>query len=51
MGISGTFIRRREEISMPLCTRTKAVVLKHCLKVDRTLGKLLIATNVSVIFF
>ena len=33
------------------CTRTRAVVLKHCLKVDRTLDKLLIATKVNVIFF
>ena len=43
--------KERRAFNAVFCSRTKAVVLKHCLKVDRTLGKLLIATKLSVIFF
>ena len=32
-------------------TRTRVVALKHCVKVDRILGKVLNATKVSVVFF
>ena len=36
---------------MIFSTRTRAVALKHCVKVNRKLGKLLIAIKVSIIFF
>ena len=36
---------------MAFCNCARVIAIKHCVKVDRTLGKLLLGTKVSFISF